>query len=78
MLFASCLEDALSINQYIFNVLGDNWDPTDKKCSSVNSHRQDLLPTSTAFPEETATCIWFTQSHKVCNSTTVLQEVQML
>ena len=26
----------------IFNVLGGNWDPTDKKLSSVNSYRQDL------------------------------------
>ncbi len=65
-----------SIN--IFNFLGGNWDPTDKKFSSVNSYRQDLLPTCKAFPKETTTCIWFTQSHKVCNSTTVLQEVQML
>ena len=61
----------------MFNVLGGNWDPTDKKLSSVNSYRQDLLPTCKAFPKETTTCIWFTQSHKVCNSTTVLQEVQM-
>jgi hypothetical protein len=69
-----------TINQSIniFHVLGGNWDPTDKKFSSVNSYRQDLLPTCTAFPKETTTCIWFTQSHKVCNSTTVLQEVQML
>ncbi len=65
-----------SIN--IFNVLGGNWDPTDKKFSSVNSYEQDLVPTCKAFPKETTTCIWFTQSHKVCNSTTVLQEVQML
>jgi len=65
-----------SIN--IFNVLGGNWDPTDKKFSSVNSYRQDLLPTCKAFPKKTTTCIWFRQSHKVCNSTTVLQEVQML
>ena len=30
-----------TINQSInmFNVLGDNWDPTDKKFSSVNSYR---------------------------------------
>jgi hypothetical protein len=39
-----------SINQSIksinvLNVLGGNWDPTDKKFSSVNSYRQDLLPT---------------------------------
>ena len=47
--------------------------PTDKKFSSVNSHRQDLLPTCKAFPKETTTCIWFTQSHKVCNSTTVTE-----
>jgi len=64
------------INQSInvFNVLGGNWDPTDKKFSSVNSYRQDLLPTCKAFPKETTTCIWFTQSHKICNGTTVLQE----
>jgi hypothetical protein len=65
-----------SINQSInvFNVLGGNWDPTDKKFSSVTSYRQDLLPTCKAFPKKTTTCIWFTQSHKVCNGTTVLQE----
>ncbi len=63
-----------SIN--IFNVLGGNWDPTVKRFSSVNSHRQDLFSTCKAFPEEATTCIWFIQSHKVCNSTTVLQEVQ--
>ncbi len=61
-----------SIN--VFNVLGGNWDPTDKKFSSVNLYRQNLLPTCKAFPKETTTCIWFTQSHKVCNGTTVLQE----
>ncbi len=61
-----------SIN--VFNVLGGNWDPTDKKFSSVNSYRQNLLPTCKAFPKETTTCIWFTQSRKVCNGTTVLQE----
>ena len=44
----------------------------------MNSYRQDLLPTCKAFPKETTTCIWFTQSCKVCNSTTVLQEGQML
>ncbi len=65
-----------SINQSIY-VLGGNWDPTDKKFSSVNSYRQDLLPTCKTFPKETTTCIWFTQNHKVCNSTTVLQELQM-
>ena len=42
-----------TINQSInvFNVLGGNWDPTDKKFSSVNSYRQDLLPTCKAFPK---------------------------
>ncbi len=73
-------EQLQSINQSInmFNVLGGNWDPTDMKVSSVNSYRQDLLPTCKAFHKETTTCIWFAQNHKVCNSTTVLQEVQML
>ncbi len=72
--------ERMLINQSIniFNVLGGNWDPTDKKFSSVNSYRQDLLPTCKTFPNETTTCIWFTQSHKVCNSTTVLQELQVL
>ena len=31
-----------------------------------------------SIPKETTTSIWFTQSYKVCNSTTMLQEVQML
>ena len=30
-----------SIN--VFHVLGGNWDPTDKKFSSVNSCRQEML-----------------------------------
>ena len=66
-----------SIKQYIW-VLGGNWDPTDKRVSAVNSYRQNLLPTWKAFPKETTRCIWFTKSYEVCNSTTVLQEVQML
>ncbi len=40
-----------SINQYVTDVLGGNWDPTDKKFGSVNS-RQDLLPTCKASPKE--------------------------
>ncbi|DBA79680.1 TPA: hypothetical protein ACH3X1_008354 [Trebouxia sp. C0004] len=47
------------------------------KFSSVNSYRQDLLPTCKAFPKETATCIWFTQCHKVCNSTAMVTDVHM-
>ena len=43
-----------SIN--VFNVLGGNWDPTDK-FSSVNTYRQALLPTCKAFPKETTTSI---------------------
>ena len=41
-----------SVNQSIniFNVLGRNWDPADKKFSSVNPFRQTLLPTRKAFP----------------------------
>ena len=62
----------------VSNISNELWDPTDKKFSSVNLYRQDLLPTCKAFPKDTTTCIWFTQSYKVCNSTTVLQEVQML
>ncbi len=42
---------------------GGNWDPTDKKFSSVNSYRQDLLPTCKAFPKETTACIWFTHAN---------------
>ncbi len=58
--------------------LGGNWDPTDNEFISVNSYSQKLLPTCKAFPEETTTCIAFWFTRKVCNSTTVLQEVQML
>lgn len=36
-----------------FGVLGGNWDPINKKFSSVNSYGQDLLPTCKAFPKET-------------------------
>ena len=66
-----------SINILNFNVLGGNWDPTDNEICSVNSYSQNLLPTCKPFPKETTTCIWFTQRSKVCNSTTVLQEVQI-
>ncbi len=56
-------------------------DPTDNKFNSVSAYSQKWLPTCKAFPKET-TCIafWFTQNCKVCNcnSTTALQEVQML
>ncbi len=65
-----------SIN--IFNVQGGNWDPTDKKFSSVNSYRQDLLPTCKAFPKETTSCIWFTQNHKVCNTVLVLMFLDLI
>ncbi len=72
---AAILTACSSINQSMyFKVLGVNWDPTNKRFSSVNSYRQNLLPTCKAFPEETTTCIWFTQSHQVCDGTTVLQE----
>ena len=54
----------------ICNVLGANWDPTDKKFSSVNSFRQNLLPTCKAFPKETTTCIW---SIQITKSATVQQ-----
>ena len=67
------------INQSVYICCpGGNWDPTDKRFNSMNSYKQDLLPTCKAFPFETTTYIWFTQSHEVCYSTTVLQEVQML
>ncbi len=73
-------EQASIINHSINIFLGGNWDPTykNKKFSSVNSYSQNLLPTCKAFPKKTTRCIWFTQRHKVCNGTTVLQEVQML
>ena len=57
---------------------GGNWDPTDKKCTSVPPYRQKLPPAWKAFPQVTTACICFTQSQNVCNSTPVLQEVQML
>ncbi len=65
---------SININQYVHIVLGGNWDPIDKKFSSVNAYRQDVLPTRKAFPKETTACIWFTQIIK----SAVLQEVQML
>ena len=68
----ACLDH---INRLIYFVSWGNWDPTDKEFASLNSYIQDLLPT---FPKETTICIWFTQSLTVCNSTTVLQEAQML
>ena len=49
-------------------VLRDNWDPADKKVSSVNSYRQDLLPTCKAAPKETNVMIVIQQreSHAFC------------
>ena len=50
------------VNQYS-NVLGGNWDLTDKILSSesVNSFSHDLLHTCTckAFPKEITTRVWF-------------------
>jgi len=66
---STCCDDFIkgtmqSTNQSIniFNVLGGNWDPTDKKFSSVNSYSHNWLPTCKAFPKETTTCIWFTST----------------
>ena len=42
------------INQYVFNVLGCNWDPTDTKFSEII--QTDLLPTCTAFPVSCSLC----------------------
>ena len=52
LLHPACYTSNQSINQYVFDVLGGNWDPTDKKFRSVNSYRQHLLPTCKAFPKE--------------------------
>ena len=66
-----------SINQSVdvFDVLGGNWDPTDKRFSTVNSCRQDYLPAYKAFPKDAPHAFG---SHKVVKSatgTTLLQEV---
>ncbi len=61
-----------------------SWGPTGtqqtKSFSSVNLYSQNLLPTCKAFPKETTTCIWSSDSYlrKDMKSATVLQEVQML
>ncbi len=34
------VQSVISINQYILDVLGGNWDPTAKKFSSVSSYTQ--------------------------------------
>ena len=65
-LHMSILVFLYTINQSINKDIecpGGSWDPTDKKFSSMNSYRQNLLPTCKAFPKETTTCIWFTQGH---------------
>ncbi len=51
-----------------FDVLGGNWDPTDKKVPAVNSCRQDLLPTCKAAPKETnvTSVIQQRESHACC------------
>jgi len=56
-----------------------NWDPTDKKFNLLSSYSHILLHACKVFPEEatTYTCVWFPQGHKVCNSTSVLLEVQL-
>ena len=49
-----------SINQCMYLM---SWGATGTQTrSSVHSYRQDLLPTCKAFPKETTTCVWFTQS----------------
>ena len=67
---ACCELCANTISINIFNVLGGNWDPTDKKFSSVNSYRQDYLPTCKAFPKDAPHAFG---SHKVIKSATVQQ-----
>ena len=70
-----------SINQSIYLM---SWGATGtqqtKSFSSVNLYSQNLLPTCKAFPKETTTCIWSSDSYlrKDMKSATVLQEVQML
>ena len=67
-----------SINQYIFNILEAQ--QTRIFCSSVQRIHTDkscFLHTA-SYIQKTTTCIWFTQNYIVCNSTTALQEVQML
>ena len=51
----SCMA-RVSNNQSIkrLNVLGESWDPTDKKFTPI-SCRQDLLPTCKVFPKGTTT-----------------------
>ena len=55
-LFGKCRHDASNDTKLTININiqcpGGNWDPTDRKFSSVNSYRQDLLPTCKAFPKE--------------------------
>lgn len=53
-----------------------------KKFTSVKSYRQNLLPTSKAFPEKLTTCrldmhTKYYYGKNVCNSTKVLQEAQL-
>ena len=44
------INQSIDLMSTLKDVLGGNWDPTDKNFSSVNSYRQDLLPTCKAFP----------------------------
>ena len=48
----------------MFDVLGADRDPTDKKFSLVNSCGQNLLPTCKAFPKETTTYLVHTKNMK--------------
>ena len=57
---------------------GDNWDPTGQEIQLIKFIHTNLLASCKAFLKKKTTCIWFTQGHKECNNTKVLQEVQML
>ena len=71
------------VNQSI-NVLGQLGVPVINQSMYWGPHTQEVqisefiqtrFAACKSFPDETITCVWFTQSHKVCNGTTVLQEV---
>ncbi len=66
-----------SINQYV-KCPGGQLGPNRQKVQLSEVIQSKFASYMQAFPKEITTCIWFTQRHKVCNSTTVLQEVQML
>ncbi len=76
MPFASCLEDALSISQSIYICYpGGQLGPNRQEVQFSAFRQTRFASYLQSIPWGNATCIWFSQSHQVCNSTMLLPDM---